>query len=351
MGTRSVAIDIGATVRVAEVELANGADPREGATLHAYSQKSVPPGVIRDGAIEEPAALSSIIRQAISEAKPSSKRVIVGLGQPSVVVREIDVPAQPMDKVRESLALNAQDQLPMAPEDAVLDFYPTSEFMAPAGPTLRGLLVASSRELVREIVSVLDAAGVRVTGIDHSALGLWRGGCRGAFMEHTIAFVDVGASRTLLTVSRRGAPTLIRVLPQSSSDANRAIANALKGQTADVEALKREYGMDTNTSGNGKIVADAAAHALIPLVEAIRNTLVYVSSSNPGSGVDRVVLTGGGAYVRGFGQALSSSTRLPVSIGDPLASMRIGRKVDRLSLQGREAELATVVGLAMGGQK
>ena len=351
MGTRSVAIDIGATVRVAEVELANGADPRDGATLHAYAQRTVPPGVLRGGVIEEPGALSTVIRQTMAAAKPASKRVVVGLGHPSVVVREIDVPAQPMDKVRESLGLNAQDQLPMAPEDAVLDFYPTSEYEAQSGPTLRGLLVASSRDLIREIVGVLDNAGVTVSTIDHAALGLWRGGCRGAFMEHTIAFVDVGASRTLLAVSRGGVPSLVRVLPQSSSDANRAIANALKGQTADVEALKREFGMDLNAAGNSRMVAEAASHALMPLVEAIRNTLVYVSSSNPGAGVDRIVLTGGGAYLRGFGQALSSATRLPVSIGDPFASMRFGKRVDRNALQGREAEFATVIGLAMGGQK
>lgn len=352
MGTKSVAIDIGAsTVRVAEVELGNGADPREGATLHAYAERPVPPGVLKDGVVEEPAALSNLVRQTLAAAKPSSKDVVVAVGQPSVVVREVDIPAQPMDKVRESLAFHVQDQLPMAPDEALLDFYPTSEYEAQAGTTLRGLLVAAPRELIRDAVEVLNGANVNPSAIDHAALALWRSSCRGPLMERSVAIVDVGASKTLVCISQAGAPRLVRTLPQASGDANRAILAALKGQAADPEMLKREIGMDPSTQGNARVIADAVAHALTPLVEAIRNTIVYMSSSNPGAGVERLVLTGGGAYVKGFGQALSSATRLPVVIGEPLAGMRIGKKVDLQQARGQEATLATVVGLAMGGRK
>lgn len=351
MGARAVAIDIGSTVRVAEVELSNGADPREGATLHAFAERAVPAGVVRDGLVEEPAALATVVRQTIAAAKPSSKRVIVGLGHPGVVVREVDIPAQPMDKIRESLVFHVQDQLPMAPEEAALDFYPTAEFEAASGLSLRGLLVAAPKDLVRDVVGVLDRAGVTVSAIDHAALGLWRAGCRGAFMERAIAFVDVGANHTLVTVSQAGVPRLVRVLPQSSSDANRAIAEVLQGQPGDVEQIKRDYGMDINAAGNARMFAEASARALMPLIEAIRNTLVYISSSNPGAGVDKIALSGGGAYVRGFGQALSSATRLPVVISNPLESLRVGGRVDRNAVQGREAELATSIGLAMGGRK
>ena len=60
VATKTVAIDIGATmVRLAEVELSSGADPRDGATLHAYAERPTPAGVLRDGVIEEPAALGA----------------------------------------------------------------------------------------------------------------------------------------------------------------------------------------------------------------------------------------------------------------------------------------------------
>ena len=58
-------------------------------------------------------------------------------------------------------------------------------------------------------------------------------------MERNVAIVDVGAATTLVVASQAGVPRLVRSLPQASSDANRAIAAALKGQPADPEQLKQ----------------------------------------------------------------------------------------------------------------
>lgn len=350
MASRSVAIDIGAgAVRVAEVELRGGADPRDGATLTAFAERAIPAGVIRDGSVEEPGAFAAVIKEAVSAAKVNAKKASIAVGHPSVVVREVDVPSQAVDKVRASLAFHVQDSLPMTIDDALLDFYPTQEIESPSGPQLRGLLVASPREMVRDLIAAMDGTGVGLAHVDHAAFALWRAGCRGEHMTANVALVDVGAATTKVVVSQHGRPRLVRVLPQGGADATKAIASAFKGASIDAETLKRQIGMNTSVGPEQRPVADAAAHVMSPLVDAIRNTLVYFASSNPGAGAERIVLTGGGAYLNGFGQALSSATRLPVMIGDPLMAVTVGKKVDRDAMRGREAELATVVGLAMGG--
>ena len=352
MGAKTVAVDIGTSVvRVAEVEMSSGADPRDSSTLHAFAERAMPPGIIRNGSIEEPAALAAVVREVMGAAKVSSKNVVVGIEHPGVVIREVDIPAQPMDKVRESLAFHVQDLLPTAPDESILDFYPTAEFEAPAGPTLRGLLVAAPRASIDDLVSVVEKAGAHIAGVDHSAFALWRNGCRASLLEHNIAMVDVGASTTTIVVSQAGVPRLVRTLAQASADATRAIAEATKGLNLDAEALKREIGMNTNVSPDRRAIADAVSMAMHPLIEAVRNTLVYFASSNPGGGVERIVLTGGGSFLPGFGQAFASATRLPVKIGEPFYGCTIGKRVDLRAVQGREAELATVVGLAMRSKK
>ncbi|WP_430866788.1 pilus assembly protein PilM [Demequina aurantiaca] len=347
-----MAIDIGATmVRVAEVELGSGANPRDSAVLHAYAERSMPAGVIRNGVIEEPASLAGVVRETYAAAKTSGKNVTVGIGHHSLVVREVDIPAQPMAQVRDTLAFHVQDSLTTSVDDAILDFFPTLEVEGQSGTSLRGLLVAAPKDMVRDVVAVVDKAGVPLTVVDHSALGLWRGGCRGQIALENTALVDVGSSATTIVLSQGLTPRLVRVLPQGSNDANKAIANAMKGTGQDAESMKREIGMDLNIQDDRRAYAEAASHALNPLIESIRNTLVYFASSNPGGAVQRIVLTGGGAYVRGFGQALASATRQAVQYGEPLAGIRLGKGVDLRAHQGREAELATVIGLAMGGER
>jgi type IV pilus assembly protein PilM len=338
-------------VRVAEVELGSGADPRESAVLQSYAERAMPAGVIRNGVIEEAATLASLVRETYGAAKTSGKNVTVGIGHHSLVVRELDIPAQPMAQVRDTLAFHVQDSLTTSVDDAILDFFPTLEIDSPSGATLRGLLVAAPKDMVREVVGVIDKAGIPLSVVDHSALGLWRGGVRGQIAQGNTALVDVGASATTIVLSQGYTPRLIRVLPQGSNDANKAIANALKGSTLDAESIKREVGMDLNVQDGRRPLAEAASHALNPLIDSIRNTLVYFASSNPGGAVERIILTGGGAYLRGFGQALASATRQAVQFGEPLAGVRLGKGVDLRAHQGREAELATVIGLAMGGER
>lgn len=352
MGTRIVAVDIGTSaVRVVELESGSGPDPREGSILHALAERSMPVGIIRNGVIEEPAALSAAIRETLAAAKVGSKNVVVGLEHPGVVIREVEIPAQPMDKVRESLPFHVQDLLPTAPDESILDFYPTSEYEAQAGATLRGLLVAAPRTFVSELVSVIEEAGANVLAIDHAAFAQWRNGCRGSLMEHNVALVDVGSATTKVTVSQGGMPRLVRTLAQASGNATAAIAEATKGMNLDAEALKREIGMNSNITGNQKGIADAVSQSMAPLIESVRNTIVYFASSNPGGAIERIVLTGGGSYVPGFGQAFASVVRLPVQIGDPFFNCTMGKKVDVRSLQGREATFATVMGLAMRSKK
>ncbi|WP_062202224.1 type IV pilus assembly protein PilM [Demequina salsinemoris] len=353
MGKKSVAIDIGETVvRVAEVEFGGGADPRDGAVLHAIGAASVPAGVINEGVIEEPGSLAQSIKDAFAAAKPSQKNVTVGIGQPSVLVREVVIPAQPMDKIRGSLAFHVEDQLPMPADEAILDFYPTQELESDAGTSLRGLLVAAPRDVVRDAIAAVDRAGLNVTAVDHNAFGLWRSGCRGELLGANVAFVDVGAYSTTVAVSQGGAPRLVRVMPQGGLDATKALRSAMKGMEADPERVKFEVGMDlTATDPNRRLYAETVAHAMGPLIEAVRNTLVYFASSNPGGAVERVVLSGGGSHMNGFGQALASATRLPVMIGGPLQGLGTGKRVNRDAFAAHEQEFATVIGLAMRSEK
>jgi type IV pilus assembly protein PilM len=166
-------------------------------------------------------------------------------------------------------------------------------------------------------------------------------------MQHNVALVDVGASTTTVTISQGGMPRLVRTLTQASGDATRAINEVNKGMNLDGEALKREVGMSQAVGPERRNIVDAVAQAMNPLIEAVRNTLMYFASSNPGGGVERIVLTGGGSFVPGFGQAFASATRLPVKIGEPLYGCVPNKRLDLRAIQGREAELATVLGLAM----
>ena len=62
----------------------------------------------------------------------------MGMGSSTTAVREIDVAFMPMHELRLSLPFQVQEMLPMPVDEAILDFYPGTQFDGPTGRMVQG---------------------------------------------------------------------------------------------------------------------------------------------------------------------------------------------------------------------
>lgn len=346
--SRVIGLDIGTThVRAAEVEFGSGGPAGRGVPeVVRFGHVELPLGAVRDGEVAEPQTVASALRQLWAQGKFSHKDVVVGVGNQRVLVRDLDLPVMPLPQLRASLPFQVQDLLPVAVEDTLMDYFPTGTANGPHGPVYRGLLVAATKETVKANTSAVVLAGLRPMMVDLNAFALARVQARGELADSTIALVDIGARVTNLVVVDHGQPRFVRILPSGGQDVTDAVANAMNISVEESEALKREIGIGHAGPPERAMAAQAISDVTSALIEAIRNTLVYYSSSNPGGAVQEVFVTGGGAFLPGLGQFLSSSTRLPVAVGQPLATLRVARTLGDLSVL--QSVLAVPLGLAFG---
>ncbi|MCU1431893.1 MAG: type pilus assembly protein PilM [Actinotalea sp.] len=343
MATTVIGLDLG-TTRVRAVEVQQG---RGGPTLLRYAEAPVPLGVIQDGEVTEPEAVVQALKTMWAEAKFSHRDVVLGVGNQRVLVRNLDIPWMPMAQVRASLSFQVQDSLPVAVEDALLDFYPTADYVGQTGRTLQGLLVAATRDTVNANVAVAESAGLRPLVVDLNSFALLRSQMLGEFANHTVALVDIGARITNVVVASHGSPRLVRTLPAGGQHLTDALAGELKVSMNEAETIKRQVGVGMAGGPGLKEAADVVNHVTQNLVESIRNTLVYYAGNNPGAPLEFVVLTGGGSYLAGLGQYLASATRLGVRIGDVLGAVTVARSARMDPLAGVESTLAVPLGLAL----
>jgi type IV pilus assembly protein PilM len=141
-GRTAVGLDIG-TSGVRAAELAFGKGP---ATLQRFGQVALPVGAVRDGEVADPQLVADAIKHLWSTAKFSSKRVVLGVANQKVIVRQVDLPWMPNDELRKSLPMQVQDFIPIPVEQAILDYHAIEEVNDGAGArALRVLLVAASR--------------------------------------------------------------------------------------------------------------------------------------------------------------------------------------------------------------
>ncbi|ACZ21709.1 type IV pilus assembly protein PilM [Sanguibacter keddieii DSM 10542] len=346
---RTIGLDIG-TSAVRAVEFAPTHPGSTGGlgSVVRVAEAPLPPGAVRDAEVVDPSLVSSVIKRLWSKAGFSDKNVIIGVGNQRVVVRQLDLPVMPMAHLRQALVYQAQETLPMAVDEALLDFYPTGEVDGADGRAMRGLFVAAVKDTVSANVLAVEGAGLVPQVVDLSAFALLRSVVIGDLAERTVACVDIGARVTNVVVADRGVPLLARVLAAGGQDATDAVARAMKLADADAERLKRQLGVGQQVQPDLADAADAVNTAARGLVEAVRNTLSYYASQVAGPPVEMLVLTGGGAHLSGLGQYLSSAARLPAVLGNSFQHVTWAKTADRELVKDRESTFAIAMGLAQG---
>lgn len=348
--TRVIGLDIGTTaVRAAQVEFGSGGPAGKSVpTLIKVGQVPLPLGVVRDGEVTDQSVVSQAIKQLWSQTKLDGKDVVIGIGNQRVVVRDLDLPWMPLAAIKGSLPYQVQDSLPMQASEALLDYFPTGEYEAETGRTVRGMLVAAQRETVSANVMAVEGAGLRPTVVDLNAFALLRSLARGDLAQRTVALVDIGARLTNVVIASAGMPMLVRILRAGGQDVTDAVGTALQVTAAEAEVAKREIGIGYAVTPQMAAASEVISTVTRTLLESIRNTFSYYGGNHPGAGVEVVVLTGGGSHLPGLGQYLASASRLPVTLGDPFAGMKTAKGSGREAFAGLESVLALPVGLAYG---
>ncbi len=347
MARRSaIGLDIGTSVvRAAELSFGRG-----GVTLDRFGQVVLPDGAVRDGEVADETAVAESIKHLWSATGFSHKRVVMGVANQRVIVRQMDLPWMEEAELRSSLAFHVADFLPIAVDASVLDFFPLEELQNEQDErSLRGLLVAASQETVLANVRSAERAGLHVTSVDLTSFAVLRS--MGAQTDLTVgaeALIDIGARVTNVVVHSAGAPRFVRILLMGGQDVTDAVAEHLGVPMDQAEGMKQHfahYGSGDDLEEVSRTVATTAQD----FVEEIRGSLDYFAASNPGPAVERIVLSGGGSKLEGLADRLAAATRLPVITGDPLWPLRVGRTgLDDDQLEFIKPLAAVPVGLALG---
>ncbi|HYM54846.1 MAG TPA: pilus assembly protein PilM [Solirubrobacteraceae bacterium] len=129
---------------------------------------------VRDGEVVDEGALGDVQRELFS-GSGLSKHVRVGVANQRTVLRTLELPpVTDRKELAAAVSFQAQDQVPMPLNNAVLDFHPLGIVDTPAGPRQRVVLVAAQRDMIERLLTAVRGAGLSPEGVDLSAFALIR---------------------------------------------------------------------------------------------------------------------------------------------------------------------------------
>jgi type IV pilus assembly protein PilM len=318
---------------LAAAEFTNG----KGLTLTRAATAVLAPGLFHDGEVVEVDGLAEHLKSFFAEQK-LGKRVRLGVANQRVVVRVFELPAiESEQELEAAVRFQAQEELPMPLEEAVLDHRVLERFNQGDSTRMRVLVVAVRRESIDQLLAAVRGAGLVPELVDLSAFAIVRalylpprngaGGPASQEQEPPLASTT-GVAGTIycyiggltnLAIAYGTTCVFNRVLPNGVESMAAALAER-KGLTLDhSRQWLRHVGIEReieNVEGDREIVEEARvvlSNAAHRIADDVRLSLEYYQGAVPDAHrVERVVMAGPGIALAGLPAILEHELGIPV---------------------------------------
>ncbi|GAB4343400.1 MAG: type IV pilus assembly protein PilM [Candidatus Abyssubacteria bacterium] len=320
--------------------------------------------------------------------------IVTALPGQDTFIRYLRFPKMPPDELKNSIELEADQNLPYDLAEVSMDSVVLEEITERAETIMKILLVAAKNEMINNTMHLLQGVGLFANVLGVTTLAISDAfEINGGFKpDETVALVNIGASSTNIHFCRDGVSNFTRDILRGGRDLTAAIQKLLKLGFDEAERMKIEYsrahaGKETDLDFQGAAdeppqlgdmlpdtpsddfdtadstepmavaknddasrIVNATRPALNRLIGEIRRSIDYYEKQLYEKNVNRLVLSGGTAMYPGLDQALADATGVPVEIFNPVQALIVeedSREVKDL-IENR-AQFNVAVGLAARG--
>lgn len=305
-------------------------------------------------------------------AKTSSRNAVAALPSYTVFTSIIRLPEMPKKELIAAVQWEAKKFVPMPLEEMVLDWKVlpehevTTAFAANQHATpvtmmpqvaqqhmtarieqenkkyVKILLTAAPKDLVARYVEIFQAAKLNLISLETESFALER-----ALIgrdKSPIMLIDIGSVATTISVVVDAVPLINRSIDTGGHTITKVIASSLNIDLDRAEQFKRDFGLMNSGAAAGQI-----PQRIEILMQSIINEVRYVLNLYHSQGhgtIEKIILSGGSAWLPNIPQYFSQVLNTKVFIGDPWARMMYPVELKPV-LQQIGPRLAVSIGLAM----
>lgn len=253
-----------------------------------------------------------------------------------------------IEEAQEAIRWEVEANIPLRLDEVYFDW----EIIRPPNKKIDHLDVLMSavpRELIDSYVSLFRGVGLKPFSFEPESVALSRSMVKRGLLKEPMMIVDLGQTHTSFVIYAGYGLRFASSLKISGDGMTEVIARTLKLSKRDAERLKKEVGL-------GRDRDERVFEALVPTMTAIRDQIseyikFYEGHSehvHDGNRVTKIILSGGGAHLKGIEEYLSSSLKISVEKANPWINIFGPTTQEIPELEYKESlRFATVLGLAL----
>lgn len=274
-------------------------------------------------------SLIDAVKAMLATNKVKNKKVVVSIPESLVYTRIMSFPVMSSPELATAIRWEAEQVIPFPIDKLELSwvvmYKPKNNSSA---EKIKVLVVAVPSKISDAYVNFLDLLGLEVVRVENETVSLVRSLLITRKAVGVSLIVDIGYSNTKMVVADTLQIYTDYLSTLGGMAFTRIIAEAFKLAPGQAEEYKRTYGLD-KTQFEGKLFA-AMEPVLSGLVGDIKKVIASYLSTYPDRKIDRLVLSGGGAYLKGLVPVLSEQTGLEVGIGNAFEGLKVSENIKNL---------------------
>jgi type IV pilus assembly protein PilM len=373
----AIGLEVG-TSALKVVELRSGNPP----SLGALALRPMPPGLIQDDQVTDQQGLADEIKALLTDAGITSRHVVTAVSNQQVITRNIHIPKMPLSELDQVIKWEAERYIPFPIDEVVLDYFVLDNPAdVAADGQLEVVIVAARLDLVGQQVEYLTLAGLEPVIVEIKPFSLLRS-LRGSLLgEHLTrstlsgssftesnevgVVVEIAASNSTITLVRGDRVLMNRNISVSGDDFTAALQRSFGLDFDSAEEVKLDYGtVSIPTEDEEELlnfdarreqfsparVYEALRPVLVDLTTEVRRSLEFFRVQAGDAHINRVLLSGGGAKLRGLPDAIADALGFRVELADPWLTLLVNEsRFDTQYLASVGPEFAVALGLALRG--
>lgn len=324
-----------------DVDSIAAAEPSAGGGPVRAVVQPLPDGAFGDGEVTDVDAVAAALGDLFARGK-LPKQVRLAVASQGVAFRTLRLPLiEDPEQLRSAVRFQAQEQIPMPLDSAVLDHQVIGAQVADDGTRhIDVAVVAARRRTIDPLLAAARGAGLDPVGIDLAAFGMIRALAAGVarpgadvaaasgpeteeYVPGTL-YCSLGGI-TNLAIARGFSCLFSRVAQFGVRDIAQELVDATGLPLEHAEQWLTHIGLETPLDQvEGDPAAAAAARTALEsnfgrLADELRVSLDYYGAQEGAAPVDGVVLCGWGSVIPGLAARLEATLGRPVSAGRPEA--------------------------------
>lgn len=352
--TIAVGVDLGSSsVKIVELEKKDGVLELKNYAIAHGKDEFIKPGA--SGVISESAGLA--VKKTLDGAKIRCSKVNVAVPSFSSLITTIEIPMMPENEIELIVRTEAPKYIPVKLSDVIYGWQLIEQVVPQKAEKkeeeknnfsgkkkeekVHVLIVAIMKEISDQYNKVLSENELSIDSLEIDAFSLTR--ALVADDPGSYLIMDIGHKVcNMVAVSNKNV-LLNRTVDVAGDKVTKVIANSLGVDEQRAEKMKVEKGMKIDSEG-----INVTTQILSILIGEVQRTKDVLAKKYPTVELQRIILSGGGAKLKGLREFIERETKLEIVVGNPFLNISCPEDIKE-SVAENGSILAIAMGLAMLG--